>query len=86
METAFMRDIMQEKPGTLLRERRAIYLMINAIAKRAHQLQNGEKALALPSDGSRDAVKIATLELMEDKLEIFPISGPGTNLSLVESE
>lgn len=61
-----------ENPGDFLREHRSYYLMVNAIARRVRQLQTGERALALPPDGNREAVNIAIHEFLEDKLEIIP--------------
>ena len=61
-----------EKPADLLRDHRYNYLMVNAIARRVRQLQLGERALALPEDGSRDPLYIAQAEFMNDKLAITP--------------
>lgn len=59
-----------ETPAQLIQEHRGYYLIVNAISKRVRQLQLGERAQALPPDGSREAVRIATQEFLEDKLEI----------------
>ena len=64
-------SIFETNPADLIKERRGPYLMVNAIAKRVRGLQLGEKALALSPDGTRDAVKIATQEFLDDKLEII---------------
>ncbi len=61
-----------EKPSSFMEEHRMHYLMINAVARRVRQLQTGERALALPSDGNREAVNIAIHEFKEDELEIVP--------------
>lgn len=59
-------------PADLIREHRENYLMVNAISKRVRQLQTGDRALALPSDGSRDPVYIAQAEFLNEKLTITP--------------
>ncbi len=55
-----------ELPSTFIRERRMHYLIVNAIAKRVRQLQLGERPLAVSSDGNREAIRVATLEFLED--------------------
>jgi DNA-directed RNA polymerase subunit K/omega len=67
-------DALNEDPATLLREHRGMYMMINAIARRAHDLHSGERAVSHLPDGSRDPVKIATQEFLEGKLDIIPRS------------
>lgn len=62
----------QENPGDFIRERRMHYLMVNAISRRVRQLQLGERPLATPPDGSRDPLRIAAQEFLEDKLEVVP--------------
>jgi DNA-directed RNA polymerase subunit K/omega len=72
----FIKDILDENLGELIRERRGNYLVVNAVSKRVRQLQTGDRYLALPADGSRDPVRIALQELLDDKLEVLPrISG-----------
>ena len=61
-----------EKPSDLIREHRQFYLMVNAIARRVRQLQTGDRALALPANGNREAFYIAQEEFMQDKLQITP--------------
>lgn len=63
-------NFFDERPADLLQEHRQVYLMINAIAKRVRQLQLGDRALALPANGSRDPLYIAQEEFLQDKLEI----------------
>lgn len=62
------------KPSDLITEHREYYLMVNAISKRVRQLQLGDRALALPADGSRDPLYIAQEEFLRDKLVITPRS------------
>lgn len=61
-----------ETPSDLIREHRLQYLMVNAVARRVRQLQLGERAQALPADGSRDPLHIARQEFLEDKLDVIP--------------
>lgn len=61
-----------ENAGELIKEHRLYYLLVNAVSKRVRQLQLGDRALALPSDGTRDVVAIALQEFAEDKLDIIP--------------
>lgn len=63
-------EFFNEKPSDLIKEHRQVYLLINAIAKRVRQLQLGERALALPANGNREALYIAQEEFMQDKLNI----------------
>lgn len=56
----------------MLREQRGNYLMINAVSRRVRQLQLGERAQATLPDGSRDSVRIAMQEFIDEKLEIVP--------------
>lgn len=65
-----MTYILDENLGELIREHRGLYLMVNAVSKRVRQLQRGERALAYPPDGSREAVKIAIQEFLDDKLKV----------------
>ena len=60
------------EPSDLIKEHRENYLMVNAISKRVRQLQLGERALALPADGSRDPVYVAQAEFLNDKLSVTP--------------
>lgn len=61
-------------PSDLIKDHREYYLMVNAISKRVRQLQLGDRALALPADGSRDPLYIAQEEFLQDKLVITPRS------------
>lgn len=61
-----------ESPAVLLKEHRQCYLMVNAVARRVRQLQTGDRALALPANGSRDPLYIAQEEFLQDKLLIVP--------------
>lgn len=79
-----MSNIHDESPGTLLREHRGLYVMVNAVSKRVRQLQRGERALAYPPDGSREAVKIAIQEFLEDKLKVVPKGQPKALVDVVE--
>jgi DNA-directed RNA polymerase subunit K/omega len=72
----------EEGLGKMLREERGVYLMVNAVSRRVRQLQLGERALSLPADGSRDIVKMAFQEFVDDKLEIVPRT-PGQSLAQV---
>ncbi|MCX7624756.1 MAG: DNA-directed RNA polymerase subunit omega [Candidatus Sumerlaeaceae bacterium] len=56
----------------LLRKDLMPYLMITVIGKRARQLADGEKALAIPANGSRKAADVAAAEIYEGKLMIRP--------------
>jgi DNA-directed RNA polymerase subunit K/omega len=72
MKRNVQKDMLEENPKELIQDHRGYYLMVNAIAKRVRQLQLGEKAQATLADGTRDGVRIATLEFVEDKLDIIP--------------
>ena len=61
-----------EKPSDLIREHRQFYLMVNAISRRVRQLQTGDRALALPANGNREAFYIAQEEFLQDKLLVTP--------------
>ena len=65
-------SLMTEPAAVLLKEHRRMYIVINALAKRSRQLTLGERPLAYPADGSVDPVVIATLELIEEKIDIVP--------------
>jgi len=65
-----------EEPGDLIREHRHYYLMVNAIARRVRQLQLGDRALALPANGNREALYISQEEFLQGKLDITPRRGP----------
>ena len=64
----------EEDPASMIRDHRQYYLMVNAISKRVRQLQTGDRALALPDDGSRDPLYVARAEFLNDKLTITPRS------------
>lgn len=70
MELAVEKEILSENPRDLLSEHRGHYLMVNAISRRVRQLQQGERFLALPPDGSREYVRIAAQEFFEEKLKV----------------
>lgn len=63
-------EFFNEKPSDLIKEHRQVYLLINAIAKRVRQLQLGDRALALPANGNREALYISQEEFLQDKLKI----------------
>lgn len=63
-------SIFSEEPAKLIKEHRGYYLLVNAIAKRVRGLQLGDKALALPPDGSREVTRIAIQEFLDGKTEI----------------
>jgi DNA-directed RNA polymerase subunit K/omega len=65
-----MEAVLRESAAELIREHRGMYRVINAVSRRVRQLQLGEKALAYPPDGTRDVVKIAFQEFVEEKVEI----------------
>ena len=60
----------EENPADFIKEHRQYYLMVNAISKRVRQLQLGDRALALPANGSRDPVYIAQEEFLQNKLAV----------------
>ncbi|MGI8904885.1 MAG: DNA-directed RNA polymerase subunit omega [Candidatus Sumerlaeaceae bacterium] len=70
--SAAIPSFFDENPGDMIRQHRLQYLIVNATARRVRQLQLGERAQAFPPDGSRDLLHIATQELLEDKLDVFP--------------
>lgn len=65
-----------EEPGLLIKEHRCYYLMVNAISRRVRQLQTGDRALALPPNGTRDPFYVAQEEFVQNKLDITPRRGP----------
>jgi DNA-directed RNA polymerase subunit K/omega len=65
-------DLLDENLGQLIREHRGRYLTLNVISRRVRQLQTGKRSLALPADGSRESVRVAIQEVLEDKLEVVP--------------
>lgn len=86
MSLSEMIEYFNTPPSEMIRRGVGSYLIINAVSRRARELQLGERALALPSDGSRDAVKIAQQELLEDKVEILPKEHSHKFIDLVNRE
>lgn len=78
------RLLAQDDPASLIKEHRGYYLLVNAISKRVRELQLGERALALPADGSHDPVKIATQEILEGKVDIVPKARMTQEMNVLE--
>jgi DNA-directed RNA polymerase subunit K/omega len=75
-ELQTLQEILLENTGTpadLVDGHVGGYLLINALSKRVHQLQSGDRAMIPVSvEGARDHVRIAIEEFRQNKVLIIP--------------